>query len=177
MVPLRLLLPQASSLSFASLSSFVNALLDSRHIDPRDVGVDWILFLVNNGKLEDATNLQEGIEIQRRKQYHCKMSDPQASHTKKLFQAYSGLVCYCYAKKLRSTGLGTKAVTELETIFEEEDVEYKTSCEEQLELEQTRQQRENLAEQFEDKGGLCFEEAIFVKGGFQEQGMILLTLQ
>ena len=75
--------------------------MDLRGVDPRDIGVDWLVLLLRHGRYADATELQQRIEAERRKQYTHMSSDPKMDETKRVFSAYTGLACCVYAKLLR----------------------------------------------------------------------------
>ena len=70
-------------------------------MDPREVGVDWLVLLLQNERFSDATKLQQLIEAERRKQYPQSVSDPRDRDTHRVFTAFTGLACYVYAGRLR----------------------------------------------------------------------------
>lgn len=166
---------ERSHYQLSSLEKFVRTLLDCSNVDPREVGIDWLLLLLRHGRYSEATQLQQQIEKERRKQFHHKSSDPRMAETKRLFMALSGLSCFVYAKMLRK-GIADEAdddeqktlhksvkFLEQEEVEDDDEGTYET-CEDAKHLGDMAigaAKRELKADQMDEIAANAFEGVIF----------------
>jgi len=82
----------------SSMEAFINALMDTRGLDPREVGIEWIQILLTKEEFQDMTKFKSDLEEVRKTKYKSKTTDPKTDETFKIFQALTAFASAMYLK-------------------------------------------------------------------------------